>query len=1565
MLGNDESEDEDPSQNICEYGDHVVGFLVRFLPILVRRYQNTMQMPVRKNAITLISKMISLCSRDLLSNLLHKCAADWESDESVIISPVKSGSKQKKSSYSQREFGNLLVDFLAMVLPADEEIGFLKIGIKIVTDVMRRCPDDFFHLLLREGIVNNVEMLASNSDSNPKKQDLAYFAKNVLDKYFTKRTATPIGLVADLRSVCDRIIQLFIPGVNGLTPTSSEIEAVLQDLVRFLQVENMVSPFELENAGVIEALIVLLLYKDPNDEFSNLEDSLIRRRTILMTTLLRGSNSEGGSPLVTLLRKLQTILSCIERLPIYSHSASNSSCIDCIKTPLNINLRRAPGEKELLDWTGKTLKIEPLVTVSTIEEFLLRRVVPQWYDHDRNEMNFVRILQDDGRKNEFVYSRDFDKNGVIYFIGSNGCSKEWINPASHGLVFITSSDGRTLPYGKVEDILSRSSEAQNCHTKDRSSSWFVIDLGLNLIPSAYTLRHACGYGRSALRAWQLQMSTDGMNWATIKSHDNDQGMVEPGSTYTWILDAPETVNGWRYVRIMQTGRNAGGKNYLSLSGFEIYGTVTSVALDRPGKQLMEIEASARLEARRQVHKFQVGTKVVRGFDWKWGSQDGGQGEVGEVQTEINEGWVEVRWENGESNRYRMGAQNSYDLKLYDDSIPSPADSDEEVDDDTEGNVTHSSVQCDGCVKFPLVGHRFRCSVCKDYDLCEGCYWDDVHAEEGHTFYVIRKPGAKRHLLPCRQISHFESSFTDRSHAWESNVTLKREFSSLEAAFDPRRNRTTTEQPVTLEIEDPGAVRNNARKEVRSTEKSTKQRLALFISMPSDANSVRISCDAIHTDRAELLDLESTIFRVVHKKFYSSRSAVTCASSNKIWDTTFTITYRLARDFDDPHAGDNLPWTPAYVAEHLGSDNLAKGEVILCMQERATAEWLRLWRLSGNVKQVAKRNNCSKIIAAYTSFYGDPVTKSIPRSINSKDDATFDGDVYLSRQEILLSEFMASHGLSDKVSRILQFLKIVNESLEDLCSMHQDIGQELINQKLSNKLKQQLSDPLAITSGSMPKWCHEVVTKYAPVFPFEIRFQYFAHCSFGVDRAVAAIQLAQDKSPERMRQRANARTREEDTSRSLGQLKQERVVVKRGNQILEWAMSVMKVHAKRKAILEVTFADEEGHGSGVTNEFYSLVSDALQRRDLGMWICDDLDNSLKKNRNSSDTFDTEIALSPMKKAKAKTDGDMEIAFEINRYVHRDCGLFPAPLPPDAPNKDAILEKFRFLGTFLAKALLDNRLISLPLASPLFKILCHYPLNASDLAFIDPEKARHLAQLHEVAVVKKAADLEEDSVRKQEMLQSLPDVEVYCLTMQYAPSSTIHGFRSYDLIPDGGSVTVDIGNVHEYVERMYNFMLDEGISEQIAAIREGISEVFPESHLKAFTPSELRSMLSGDSNVSWSKIDLLEHLEPRNGYDIDSSTFQHLVHVLCDLDERERKDFLRFVTGVRVLPPGGLKNLDPKLTVVRKHCENDPDDHFPSANTCFHFLKLPEYSSTEILASRLKTALQHGMDGFYFN
>ena len=32
----------------------------------------------------------------------------------------------------------------------------------------------------------------------------------------------------------------------------------------------------------------------------------------------------------------------------------------------------------------------------------------------------------------------------------------------------------------------------------------------------------------------------------------------------------------------------------------------------------------------------------------------------------------------------------------------------------------SSVSCDGCSMLPLIGQRYYCSTCGDYDLCSAC-----------------------------------------------------------------------------------------------------------------------------------------------------------------------------------------------------------------------------------------------------------------------------------------------------------------------------------------------------------------------------------------------------------------------------------------------------------------------------------------------------------------------------------------------------------------------------------------------------------------------------------------------------------------------------------------------------------------------------------------------------------------------------------------------------------------------------------------------------------------------------
>ena len=73
------------------------------------------------------------------------------------------------------------------------------------------------------------------------------------------------------------------------------------------------------------------------------------------------------------------------------------------------------------------------------------------------------------------------------------------------------------------------------------------------------------------------------------------------------------------------------------------------------------------------------------------------------------------------------------------------------------------------------------------------------------------------------------------------------------------------------------------------------------------------------------------------------------------------------------------------------------------------------------------------------------------------------------------------------------------------------------------------------------------------------------------------------------------------------------------------------------------------------------------------------------------------------------------------------------------------------------------------------------------------------------------------------------------------------------------------------------------------------------------------------------------------------------------------FVQFVTGCSSLPPGGLANLHPRLTVVRKEVENI--HAFPSVNTCVHYLKLPEYPSEELLHQKLMEATYE--KGFHLN
>ena len=175
-----------------------------------------------------------------------------------------------------------------------------------------------------------------------------------------------------------------------------------------------------------------------------------------------------------------------------------------------------------------------------------------------------------GAEREFKYARDFDENGLLFHIGTEGGRGPWRNPMQAGLgVTVTSSSQHR---GQPHMVVGR--EGDLCYTESKPNSWFAIDLGAGrcIRPTHYTLRHGFGNEQFRLRHWKLQGGNDGVSWTDLRTHVNDQALpAAVFSTASWPLAPPDPRAAYRHFRVLQTGKNSSGTDYLVVCGFEVYG----------------------------------------------------------------------------------------------------------------------------------------------------------------------------------------------------------------------------------------------------------------------------------------------------------------------------------------------------------------------------------------------------------------------------------------------------------------------------------------------------------------------------------------------------------------------------------------------------------------------------------------------------------------------------------------------------------------------------------------------------------------------------------------------------------------------------------------------------------------------------------------------------------------------------------------------------------------------------------------------------------------------------------
>lgn len=153
-----------------------------------------------------------------------------------------------------------------------------------------------------------------------------------------------------------------------------------------------------------------------------------------------------------------------------------------------------------------------------------------------------------------------------------------------------------------------------------------------------------------------------------------------------------------------------------------------------------------------------GLRVIRGPDWNLDDEDGGEGHVGTVAEVSDSGKVNVVWDGGQVSTCRGSqGQNGQDLRVLDNA--------------TVG-IRHPHVVCDQCHESGILGIRWKCAECDDYDLCSLCYFSDHH-DTNHQFIRMETPTSasermekRSKSMKMRVLGVFPDATVQRGIDWE-------------------------------------------------------------------------------------------------------------------------------------------------------------------------------------------------------------------------------------------------------------------------------------------------------------------------------------------------------------------------------------------------------------------------------------------------------------------------------------------------------------------------------------------------------------------------------------------------------------------------------------------------------------------------------------------------------------------------------------------------------------------------------------------------------------------------------
>lgn len=247
------------------------------------------------------------------------------------------------------------------------------------------------------------------------------------------------------------------------------------------------------------------------------------------------------------------------------------------------------------------------------------------------------------------------------------------------------------------------------------------------------------------------------------------------------------------------------------------------------------------------------------------------------------------------------------------------------------------------------------------------------------------------------------------------------------------------------------------------------------------------------------------------------------------------------------------------------------------------------------------------------------------------------------------------------------------------------------------------------------------------------------------------------------------------------------------------------------------------------------------------------------------------------------------------------------------------KYSFVGQLLGATFRSQEILVLSLPQFLWKQLVGEPVTwTRDFISVDSAEVKLI-----------------DSIEGME--QSLFD-STFAGVLNF--TTVLSNGKTVPLVSGGEDRYVTYDDRLEYCQLVKDVRMKESEA-QIAAIKEGLTQVVPQQLLALLTWQELEVKVCGSPDIP------IEELKQSTKYDSDLSPTSLNVKVMWEALEsftnEERSRFIRFITGRRRLP----------ATIYIDSADTGPSS-LPTSATCSNALYLPSYTTVEQAASKLRYA-----------